>query len=1248
MPQKTDLNVSPYFDDFSEEDNYYRYLFRPKLPVQGRELTGLQSTLQNQIERFGNWAFKNGDIVSGCSIQDLPVVPFVRLDDNQANDALYSASDLANTQVVCASSNLQARVIIANDGLRSNYPNTNIVYLQYLNTGTGGETTFSNTDQLTFYRIPRTGNNVADTVAVVNAFANSTANTFTVGNGHCISISDGIVFVSGCFVKVKNPTFGIVNAYSVYAGNSVVGFQAVESIVTEDQDPTLVDNALGYENENAPGAHRLQILPTLVSLDPATAANTAGFNPIVTYNYGALVTKSVAGANVYSIVGDALAQRTYEESGNYVVSPFTVDTVTSLPGNSIVSSIDANTVLGRINPGLGYAQGKRVELLKTAYINMRRGVDTQVNRQQQITFNYGGYLVLNEVAGSFDFNKVESVSLYDTPQGAVTNRTFSATVPTGNLIGNAALRCFSYVSGIPGTNTAQYALHLFNIQLANGYSTNKIKSIYYNGTNKGIGDVVSNGTVSTSNKDQLYSFGVTGIKALREASNNNNTEYTYRTKVTGTLATNGMITVTLPASATGGVDILPYGTGQLTDTEAGSFNVAYNANAQSSALTGTVQVYSTNGYVVGTSTTFTSDFNLGQVIKVGSDIRTITSIVNNTILNVGSAFSSNASGQTYYASYMQGKQAYLAYNVGYGHPGYVNVTNTTSFVIQTPARPSSSVGVDVTFDVLRTQVSPAQKVINKNRFVKINTSNNAAGPIGPWCLGFSDIHQVRAVYGHANSYTTSGTDITNQFVFGTGQKDTHYDLGYLYPKASYNQATYPCLLVQLDYFTTNTSGGLGFYTVESYPIDDANTANTNAIMTRDIPCYIDEAGIKTPLRDYIDFRVPSTSTANNTGAVDTANAAAVNTAIGYATLNPSATVSFNVPASGLNIPSYGRNFQADYTMYLSRKDLVYITPDNVLKVKEGASAQSPQAPLYPENAMAIAVLNIPPYPSLSTDQVDQLKAVNNKSKNIIRDTSQAISSNIVTNRRYTMRDVGKLDTRITNLEAFTQLTLLEKKATDMTITDQNGLNRFKNGIFVDPMSDFTQSDVSNPEYSIAIDFDKGVARPRIIREVLRVKFDNSASSNVVRTGRLVTLPYDEVEFLTQPFATKYRSSAHVAFAWNGRCVLLPSYDNHGDINNTGSLNVTIDNSTPWKEFAQSPMGSIWGDWRTSTNVVSTSVLSGNTEITNLTLNVGWRGAHDPDAAVLQYMVANYGEASIHGLNITGIHNSGAVQKYYFA
>ena len=56
--QKTDLNVSPYYDDFDTNDNFHRVLFRPGTAVQARELTTLQSILQNQIERHGRHFFQ--------------------------------------------------------------------------------------------------------------------------------------------------------------------------------------------------------------------------------------------------------------------------------------------------------------------------------------------------------------------------------------------------------------------------------------------------------------------------------------------------------------------------------------------------------------------------------------------------------------------------------------------------------------------------------------------------------------------------------------------------------------------------------------------------------------------------------------------------------------------------------------------------------------------------------------------------------------------------------------------------------------------------------------------------------------------------------------------------------------------------------------------------------------------------------------------------------------------------------------
>ena len=63
MPQNTNLNIAPYFDDFDKANNFYRVLFRPGYPIQARELTTLQSLMQNQVESFGTHMFKDGSMV---------------------------------------------------------------------------------------------------------------------------------------------------------------------------------------------------------------------------------------------------------------------------------------------------------------------------------------------------------------------------------------------------------------------------------------------------------------------------------------------------------------------------------------------------------------------------------------------------------------------------------------------------------------------------------------------------------------------------------------------------------------------------------------------------------------------------------------------------------------------------------------------------------------------------------------------------------------------------------------------------------------------------------------------------------------------------------------------------------------------------------------------------------------------------------------------------------------------------------
>ena len=53
------------------------------------------------------------------------------------------------------------------------------------------------------------------------------------------------------------------------------------------------------------------------------------------------------------------------------------------------------------------------------------------------------------------------------------------------------------------------------------------------------------------------------------------------------------------------------------------------------------------------------------------------------------------------------------------------------------------------------------------------------------------------------------------------------------------------------------------------------------------------------------------------------------------------------------------------------------------------------------------------------------------------------------NRRYTMRDIGRLEQRLENVEYYTALNLLEAETQSLEVLNSNGLNRFKSGFLVD-------------------------------------------------------------------------------------------------------------------------------------------------------------------------------------------------------
>ena len=120
-----------------------------------------------------------------------------------------------------------------------------------------------------------------------------------------------------------------------------------------------------------------------------------------------------------------------------------------------------------------------------------------------------------------------------------------------------------------------------------------------------------------------------------------------------------------------------------------------------------------------------------------------------------------------------------------------------------------------------------------------------------------------------------------------------------------------------------------------------------------------------------------------------------------------------------------------------------------------SSSLAPAVPLGNDNAMSLYLLTIPAYTYIPTD----------------------IDTGFVENKNYTMRDIGQLDQRIGNLEYYSSLSLLEKSAQELDITDSSGNNRFKNGILVDNFIGGNVVDTDAPEYFCAFDPEAGQMRP---------------------------------------------------------------------------------------------------------------------------------------------------------------------------
>ena len=299
MPQITNLNIAPYYDDFDKGDNFHRILFRPGFAIQARELTQLQSIMQNQIERFGRHMFQEGSVIIPGQISFSARVAYVRLESTFADETLVLNQYFNRTTPVTITgetTGIQAKVIGYLEPTATSQP---ALVIQYINTGSDNQTeSFANSENISADISITHNTSYGATIASATTFSDNASET-----GSAVKVEEGVYFIRGQFIR---------NSAQIlyYSQNNVTpsgrfGFKINEELITPETDSSLTDNAQGSANYAAKGAHRLKISLVLTAKTLGDSDDT-DFVELITVKRGE-VQANRAQLTQYSVLGDTLA-----------------------------------------------------------------------------------------------------------------------------------------------------------------------------------------------------------------------------------------------------------------------------------------------------------------------------------------------------------------------------------------------------------------------------------------------------------------------------------------------------------------------------------------------------------------------------------------------------------------------------------------------------------------------------------------------------------------------------------------------------------------------------------------------------------------------------------------------------------------------------------------------------------------------------------------------------------------------------
>ena len=1282
MTQNTNLNVSPYFDDFDEDKNYNKVLFKPGFPIQSRELTTLQSILQGQIEKFGQHFFKEGAmIVPGGVIYDSNYFA-VKIDPTFLDVPVSTyTSYLKDNKIEIQGevSGVKATVVNCITAAQST-ENVDTLYIKYTSSGSDGlAAKFADGETLITLEDIKFSNT---TIPANNAFARAAVAEAT-PTGSAASISEGVFFIRGYFVKVAADTV-LLDQYS-NSPTYKVGLQVSENILTASSDnPDLFDNAKGFSNEAAPGADRLQISASLTRKS-VTDNNDPNFVELLRVENG-LVQKLVNKTD-YNIFKEELARRTFDESGDYYVKRFAIDvreTLNNRLGNKGIYAPGQLTQQGntpsddlftlQISSGKAYVKGYEIEKIGSTSFDNDKPRTTKLKENVSVPVTIGNSIQVENLYGSpvVGFTNTYTVDLRDrrlNDDGILDT--------DGAVIGNARIYDFTK-KNIAGVGTERFDLRLYDIQtfsvLELGLEITAPESAHVKGVFSGAtghlksqvgagitltvtdvagefqinepieidGLAVGRNITSVSDKDirDVKSIGRVGggvtfacNVAMQQTTNLIEPGSAFEISARSAGDPTGVTTVTSPS--VGDFRNVPVRVGDVVSfTISGKTQPTFNRVSAVSAgeinLVGVSTVVGVcDGATAATALTNIQNLNVTQgFIERGFSSGKVIALPNETISSVNLLDSSyivrkqstvtvpanlrldytinDLGDDTLFLEPYNQQNYSLTYADGHKEIILDSQVTVSTDLKSITIRGLSKAGTGVILTVTARRSSLSSKVKTVTRCNNLIVERSKTQGSGAGATTFDD-----------------GLTWSTQFPFGTRVQDEVISLNVpdvtrvlaIYESNDNAAADLPQLTVSsaTDTFSNNVkigeqmigaeSGAVArvvdvvsgnrlnfvyendrqFELLETLSLQDSGiTANITTIFLGDRNVsndyeldqgqrteYADfsrikrKAGVAEPTRQ-LRIIFDSIATDEGSGTVESVNSynsldyrrdipyvgdkrasdvidlrPRVNPYNANSTDSPF-TFKSRVFSNSNSEPAVSdRTLVVDYSFFLGRIDRLYLTKDGNFVFKKGEPSEFPKLPVGNSEGFEVAILTLSPF---------------------MFDATYDCRLKMIPHKRFTMKDIGGLESRIKTLEDYTTLSLLETDTRNLAIKDPNtGLDKFKSGFFVDNFRSHNGANLQG-ESLFDIDLKKGELRPRSTERNVTLQFETVSTEanftdadyawandfsdvNVTRNGPGLTLNFEEVPYIDQPLATRTENlnPYHIAL-YAGSIDLSPATD----------------------------------------------------------------------------------------------------------